>query len=202
MHTELATVPDFTLQHHSRQPGDCKRYAVKKMVPVSSRLRAFFATAFGTDRCDVYIRTAIVSFFLLLIFLPIAIFIALLCSTFRQTAAASTEGWFSEVVGVDLRDYSGINHFSDESIGEISHHFRFNFSDPSAVDRIINKHRLFGSPLKTALQNDSQPGWYTPNSVPPWPYGNRFSNEDSDGIFRSLFIDYTSNTAYFVYEDF
>ena len=29
MHTELATVPDFTLQRHSRQPGDCKRYALK-----------------------------------------------------------------------------------------------------------------------------------------------------------------------------
>lgn len=26
MHTELATVPDFTLQCRSRQPGDCKRY--------------------------------------------------------------------------------------------------------------------------------------------------------------------------------
>ena len=27
MHTELATVPVFTLQHHSRQPGDCSRSA-------------------------------------------------------------------------------------------------------------------------------------------------------------------------------
>ncbi len=26
MHAELAAVPDFTLQRHSRQPGDCKRY--------------------------------------------------------------------------------------------------------------------------------------------------------------------------------
>jgi hypothetical protein len=29
MHTELATVPDFTLQRHSRQPGDCGRYLAK-----------------------------------------------------------------------------------------------------------------------------------------------------------------------------
>jgi hypothetical protein len=29
MHTELATVPDFTLQRLSRQPGDCERYAYR-----------------------------------------------------------------------------------------------------------------------------------------------------------------------------
>jgi hypothetical protein len=32
MHTELATVPDFTLLRHSRQPGDCKRYALKAIA--------------------------------------------------------------------------------------------------------------------------------------------------------------------------
>ena len=31
MHTELATVPDFTLQRLSRQPGDCERYLANKL---------------------------------------------------------------------------------------------------------------------------------------------------------------------------
>ena len=31
MHTELATVPVFTLQRLSRQPGDCSRYAISTM---------------------------------------------------------------------------------------------------------------------------------------------------------------------------
>ena len=32
MHTELATVPDFTLQRHSRQPGDCGRYLADRRL--------------------------------------------------------------------------------------------------------------------------------------------------------------------------
>ena len=36
MHTELATVPDFTLPLHSRQPGDCKRSLTN---PEASRMQ-------------------------------------------------------------------------------------------------------------------------------------------------------------------
>jgi hypothetical protein len=39
MHTELATAPDFTLQRHSRQPGDCERSPQQVSVQTSTELR-------------------------------------------------------------------------------------------------------------------------------------------------------------------
>ena len=47
MHTELATVPDFTLPRDSRQPGDCERYLAKETVSeqILKRLQEYVAHA-------------------------------------------------------------------------------------------------------------------------------------------------------------
>ena len=45
MHTELATVPDFTLQRLSRQPGDCERYMPDKTIDATTTRYSTFRVA-------------------------------------------------------------------------------------------------------------------------------------------------------------
>jgi hypothetical protein len=141
--------------------------------------------------CSVAVL-AVVCIVLMFMSCVVAGVLLLECET-GDSSPEQSRVWFETVVYHDASLFTEIQHYTQQRFDNVSHHFRFRFSDPQDLEMIIHEHRLTRSPSSSPTSSPGVPALYGPRSATALM--ERFAFE---GDYRILLtIDRKAGVAYF-----
>jgi hypothetical protein len=129
-----------------------------------------------TDRWDRFVCTTIRCVVLASVILGFSSLIVLLCLIFFANTPSSND-WFEQFAGVSAEHFMDISYLRDESLSDVSHHFRFEFVELRHVEAIVVLRNLQRRMFRIRSYSGLLPDEISPDTMPAtseW-YSGEFS---------------------------
>ena len=109
-----------------------------------------------------------------------------------ESSPQESERWFKTVVQFEPSLFTDIQHYTDQGI-DVSHHFRFRFTDAEDLAPIIKHHELAPTQSGEPTPLEGLPDWYDPHAAPI--DAPKFGCSGAEPIL--LIVDPDAKIAYF-----